>query len=70
MPTVVEPRRFEGMSMSWTLNMFCGPKLTIWCGNCPHVFKKRIPVVDHPTIVCPACGAINRLNLVTECVTP
>jgi rRNA maturation endonuclease Nob1 len=63
---VVPARSCEGYSMSWNLNLFSGPKFTIGCGACPHVFEQRIPVRDYPTVICPACGTLNRLNLVAE----
>lgn len=62
-PISTVPRSLEGMNMSWNLNLFSGPKFIIGCGNCPHAFKQRLLLVDDPTAICPACGAINVLPL-------
>jgi putative FmdB family regulatory protein len=40
-----------------------GPKWTIQCGACGHTFRERIPMIDAPTVQCPACRAENRLNV-------
>jgi len=38
-----------------------GPKFTITCGACDVTFRKRIPMVDEPGVVCPRCGEVNIL---------
>ena len=62
----VRPNWAKGYNMSWTLNIFNGPKWTINCGNCSNTFKKRIDVVNQPAVVCPFCGAVNKLNLMVS----
>lgn len=62
----VKPISIEGYNLSWNLNLLSGPKFTIKCGNCRYTFKERIIMMDYPSVLCPACGAINELNLVVE----
>ena len=63
----VRPISAQGHNISWNLNLLSGPKWVIKCGNCGHTFKERIPVINDPTVLCPACGAINELTgLVVE----
>lgn len=63
---VVTPKYFEGWNMSLAQLFGSGPKFTITCGNCSGTFQKRIPIVNHPGIACPYCGAINRLPIEVE----
>jgi hypothetical protein len=60
----VIPKAVEGWNVSWNLNIFSGPKLTIVCGNCELTFKKRVDVVDHPPALCPYCNAVNIIPVV------
>jgi len=64
MSKVVSPKRAEGWNVSWNLNLFSSPKWTIVCGNCEATFKIRIPLIDYPTVVCPYCYAVNKLDLI------
>jgi len=66
----VKPAFMKGYNVSWNLNLFSGPKWTIKCGGCFHTFKKRIPLIDYPTVLCPACGALNELELVIGPIGP
>ena len=59
----VEPNWFRGYNLSWNFNILSGPKFTINCGACNNTFKKRIDVVHKPAVVCPFCGAVNKLDL-------
>ena len=62
----VTPAYFKGYNTSWNLNLFSGPKYTITCGSCNHTFQERIIVMDYPTVVCPACRAVNKIPLVVS----
>lgn len=62
----VAPKHVSGISISWNLNLFSGPKLYIECGNCEAGFKHRMPLKDHPTIICPNCYTVNRIPFVYE----
>ena len=56
----VYPDRIKGGSMA----VFgIPPKYTITCGKCSYTFKKRIPLIDCPGIMCPNCKAINKLPI-------
>lgn len=62
---IVQPRNWQGMSMSPLQLIGRGPKFTVWCGNCPHVFQERLPPhINRPTVICPACNALNQINVV------
>ena len=43
-----------------------GPLWTITCGACCSTFKKRLPLVDNPGIVCPNCQTTNVLHVIWE----
>lgn len=64
----VTPKDFTGWNMSIMQLFGSGPKFTITCGGCEATFKKRIPMIDNPGVVCPHCGAVNKLPL--EVVSP
>jgi hypothetical protein len=61
----VIPKEFEGFNMSIFQFFGSGPKFTIICGKCEFKFRKRIPVVNNPTVVCPYCNTINVLPTTT-----
>ena len=67
-PRVVWAKWVEGMTMSIAQMFGSGPNMTVCCGSCPGVFKKRIQMVDYPCVVCPYCRAINKLNIVMTTV--
>lgn len=56
-------KRGSGWTTSWNLNLFSGPTWDIQCGHCDHWFRAKVPVVDHPTVLCTACKTVNRLNV-------
>jgi hypothetical protein len=59
---VVSPKSFEGWGFSLHPS---GPKFTIVCGGCGCAFRHRVPTgVYYPKIPCPACGALNKMELV------
>jgi hypothetical protein len=64
-PLVVNAAYVECMNISWNLNIFSGPKMTITCGNvdCGHTFKDRPPLINYPTSICPACRAVNKIQM-------
>jgi hypothetical protein len=41
-------------------------KGTITCGNCGCTFTAKIPFTVMPTVPCPHCGVLNRLNVAPE----
>jgi uncharacterized Zn-finger protein len=49
----------------WNMSLFGSPKWTIKCGYCEVVFKKRLPKIDEPVVICPHCGTRNRLRFLT-----
>lgn len=55
-----------GFSTSIAVLWGSGPKLTIQCGHCYELFKKRVPVVDCPRVVCPKCSVVNELPIVVD----
>lgn len=57
---------YRGWSMSIAQLFGSGPKFTITCGNCRATFKKRIPMISHPGIVCPRCSTVNILDVVAQ----
>lgn len=59
----VKPITAEGLNLSLAQIFGSGPKWTITCGRCRATFKKRIPMVNRPGIVCPHCGVINVLPI-------
>jgi DNA-directed RNA polymerase subunit RPC12/RpoP len=62
----VEAASIEGFNMS-IFQLFKNiPKMTITCGKCGFKFKKRIIMVDEPTVICPYCNVMNILPLVVE----
>lgn len=63
---IVNPVQFSGWSMSILQIFGFGPKMTVECGRCYHVFKKRIPLIDYPKLKCPECGVLNKMPLVVE----
>jgi hypothetical protein len=63
---IVNPKSLRGYGLSWNLNLFSGPKLTITCGNCEATFEKRVPIIDHPVVICPYCNSGNKLPLVVD----
>lgn len=65
-PKIVRPTAFVGMSHSWNLNFFSGPKFTIQCGSCGFTFTKRLPLIDAPTVRCDYCNVLNRIPVVCE----
>lgn len=65
-PRVVNATDWEGPAMSLMQLFGLGPKWTVRCGHCKHTFVTRIPVVDYPTIPCPLCKTLNRIQVVTE----
>lgn len=66
MTEVVNAASFQGMSHSWNLNLFSGPKFTIRCGKCSYTWSERIPMINYPTLRCNGCGVLNRLDLVVS----
>lgn len=54
-----------GFNISWNLNILSGPLFTITCGNCSYTFRKRLIVKDYPEVICPVCGSINIISLIT-----
>jgi putative FmdB family regulatory protein len=60
---VVDAARAQGPRGSFLGVFGIGPKWTIQCGACGHTFRERIPMIDAPTVQCPACRAENRLNV-------
>jgi len=65
---VVEPKSVEGWNLT-VLQMFgvCGPKMTIQCGGCGCVFRKRIHAgVENEVVPCSHCGAGNQLHFTWE----
>ena len=63
MKTVI-PKYFEGVNISIAQLFGSGPKWTITCGNCEMTFKRRIPMIEEPGILCPHCNAINKLRYI------
>lgn len=61
---IVKPKAFEGMSMSWNLNLFSLPKFTIKCGECNSIFSDRINI--QAMVRCPFCDTVNKLPLGIE----
>lgn len=33
------------------------------CGSCGASFAKRAPLMDSPTVICDACGAVNTIPI-------
>lgn len=64
MNKIVRPKRAEGWNVSWNLNLFTTPRWTIVCGNCEATFKASIYLIDFPTVVCPYCHTVNKLDLI------
>lgn len=62
---VVKIGAFRGMSLSWNLNLFNGPKFDLRCGKCRHGWRERIQMVDYPTVTCPRCNTVNEIPLIT-----
>lgn len=60
---IVEPKDFEGWTMSVAQLWGSGPKFSVKCGNCHCGFRERIQMVSDPVVTCPYCGAHNKLNL-------
>lgn len=56
----------EGLNTSFLQLFGVGPKWTITCGSCRATFRKRLPFVDHPGIICPQCGVVNVVNITWE----
>ncbi len=63
---IVQIARYQGMSHSWNLNLFSGPKWALQCGHCRHSWRERIPLMDYPTVTCPRCHTVNRIPIVIE----
>lgn len=57
---VVAPAYFSG----WNMCLWGSPKWHIRCGNCGADFKTRIPMIDRPRIICPACRALNEVPVI------
>ena len=51
-----------GMNMSLLQLFGLGPLWTITCGHCSGTFKKRLPMVNSPGVLCPYCHSINVLE--------
>ena len=62
----VRPKEYEGFNMSIFQFFGSGPTFTITCGKCEFKFKKRIIMVNEPTVICPYCNAMNVLPLVID----
>ncbi len=62
----VMPKDYSGWNMSIAQLFGSGPKFTITCGECDGTFKKRIPMVNKPGIMCPYCKTINKLPFTIE----
>ena len=61
---IVEAVYAEGLNMSLAQMFGSGPKWTIGCGDCRRGFQKRLPYhQNRPVVVCPHCGALNRINV-------
>jgi len=58
------PKAFEGMNLSWNLNIFSFPKFKVKCGECSSIFKGRIN--EQGLVKCPYCDTINKLPLKLE----
>ena len=61
----VSPKNAEGPSMTIFSILNIGPKWTITCGKCEGTFRKRLPLINNPGILCPYCNTINILPLET-----
>jgi hypothetical protein len=57
--------RVKPSSIYWGLYLrgLTMPKATIACGNCPGIFKAKVPRISPPTVQCPHCSAWNELPL-------
>jgi rubrerythrin len=62
----VEAASIEGFNVSIFQLFGSGPKMTVTCGECGFKFKKRIIMVDEPTVICPYCDVMNTLPLEIE----
>lgn len=60
----VRAANYSGFSCTLLMLVGVGPKFTIECGKCHHVFKQRIIVMDYPEVICPACRAVNVIPVV------
>jgi len=51
---------------NWSITMLFGisSKLTLRCGNCEFKWKTRPTLIDHPTVICPACNEVNTVPIV------
>ena len=61
---IVTPKAFEGMNISWNLNLFSLPKFRIKCGKCGSIFSSRINIQGLAR--CLYCGTANKLPLEQE----
>jgi len=65
-PRVVNAADADGPVMSLMQLFGLGPRWTIRCGHCGNTFSERLPMIDFPTIPCPLCKTLNRIQVVTE----
>jgi len=63
----VTPDSVCGWNMSIAQLFGSGPKWAITCGECKVSFKKRMPIVSNPGIVCPHCGTVNVIPVEVGC---
>lgn len=62
---IVAPYQFSGRSMSIWGIFGVGPMFNITCGKCGTSFRKRLPLLDKPKILCDTCGCLNEIPVYT-----